>query len=105
LCDNSILYDYILINEKGQEVGLNLFQNIEINYKRNQKHQKFEIGGLCGKILNIDFKEMVVNHPQLGRCSIHREKSKLLKKNYQYYVWIVNISEPDQHEGRIVFYS
>ena len=95
LYDNSILYDYILVNEKGQEVRLNSIQNIEMNYKRNLKLQKFEIGGLCGKILNIDLKETVADHPQFGKCSIHREKSKLLKKNYQYYVWIVNISEPD----------
>ena len=64
-----------------------------MNYKRNKNLQKFEIGGTQGRILNIDFKAMTVNHYELGKCTIEKEKSRLLKKNYQYYVWIVNISD------------
>ena len=41
LSDDSILYDYIFVNEKGQEIRLNLMQNIEINFKRNEGLSKF----------------------------------------------------------------
>ena len=41
LSDQSILYDYSFINEKGQEIRLNMCQNIEINFKRNQGLVKF----------------------------------------------------------------
>ena len=95
LSDESILYDYMFINEKGQEIKLNLTQNIEINFKRNERLSKFEIAGVSGRVLNIDLKEMVANHHQLGKCKIAREISKTIKKNHQYMMWIVNISDPD----------
>jgi hypothetical protein len=34
-----------------------------------------------------------------------KERSKTIKKNSQYLIWIVNISDPDESEERIVFYS
>lgn len=48
---------------------------------------------------------MVASHNQLGKCKIVRERSKTIRKNHQYLVWIVNISDPDETEERIVFYS
>ncbi len=47
-------------------------------------------------MLSIDLKEMVASHNQLGKCRIVRERSKTIKKNHQYLVWIVNISDPDE---------
>jgi hypothetical protein len=105
LSDESILYDYAFINEKGQEIKLNLIQNIEINFKRNEGLAKFEIAGNSGRVLSLDLKEMAANHHQLGKCKIVKERSKMIKKNHQYMVWIVNISDPDEAEERIVFYS
>jgi len=53
----------------------------------------------------VDLKEMTATHQQLGKCKIIKEKSKIIKKNHQYLMWIVNISDPDEAEERIVFYS
>ena len=66
---------------------------------------KFEVAGIAGRVLSIDLKEMVATHHQLGKCRIVRERSKTIKKNHQYLMWIVNISDTDENEERIVFYS
>lgn len=105
LSDESILYDYIFINEKGLESRLNLTQNIEINFKRKEGLCKFEIAGVGGRVLTVDLKEMSATHHQLGKCKMIKERSKTIRKNYQYWMWIVNISDPDETEDRIVFYS
>ena len=41
LSDKAILYDYAFLNDKGQQIRLNLTQNIEINFKRNEGLSKF----------------------------------------------------------------
>lgn len=89
------MYDYVFVNEKGQEIRLNLMQNIEINFKRNEGLSKFEIAGVGGRVLTVDLKEMIGTHHQLGKCKMIKERSKTIKKSYQYIVWIVNISDPD----------
>jgi hypothetical protein len=48
---------------------------------------------------------MSATHHQLGKCRMIKERSKTIRKNYQYWMWIVNISDPDETEDRIVFYS
>lgn len=93
------------MNDKGQELKLNLTQNIEINFKKNEGLSKFEIAGTNGRVLGIDLKEMNASHHQLGKCKVTRERSKSIKKNHQYMIWIVNISDPDENDERIVFYS
>jgi hypothetical protein len=97
LSDESILFDYTLINEKNQEIKLNLIQNIEINFKRNQGLSKYEIAGDGGRVLTVDLKDMSATHHQLGKCKMVKEKSKSIKKNNQYWIWIVNISDPDEN--------
>ena len=56
-------------------------------------------------MLTVDLKEMVATHHQLGKCRILRHRSQTIRKNHQYVMWIVNISDPDENEERIVFYS
>lgn len=84
---------------------MNLTQNIEINFKRNQGLDKFQIAGAAGRVLSVDLKEMTASHNQLGKCRVLKKKSKTIRKNHKYIVWIVNISDPDENEERIVFYS
>jgi hypothetical protein len=56
----------------------------------------FEIGGAAGKVLTVNLKEMMSDHPTLGKCKIGSFKTKTLKRNKEYLIWAVDIADKPQ---------
>ena len=99
LSQESILYDYTFVSEQGIELKLNWLQNLEINVRKAIGFDVFEIGGTAGKVLTVNLKDMVSEHPTLGKCKILNIKTKSLKRNKEYIIWTVDIADkPQQYD-------
>jgi len=96
LSQESILYDYTFVSEQGIELKLNWLQNLEINVRKAIGFDVFEIGGTAGKVLTVNLKDMVSEHPTLGKCKILNIKTKSLKRNKEYIIWTVDIADKPQ---------
>ena len=74
-----------------------------MNIRKSMELERFQIGGNSGKVLTIDLKEMVSQHPTLGKCKINALRGKTLKRNKQYLVWTVYISDKPPQDDFYVY--